>query len=55
MKATVAFTCAFLLPWVEFDAWPCELALEVILPELSKPDISAVVLQRAGCEVLIEP
>lgn len=51
----VGSTCTLLLPGVELDAWTCQLASKVILPEFSKPNISTVVLQRTGCEVLIEP
>jgi hypothetical protein len=32
-----------------------QLALEVIFPELSKPNVPPVVLQRAADEVAVEP
>lgn len=48
-------TCAFLQPRTFLQSVSAQLAGEVVLPELSKPDISPVVLQCAADEVTIKP
>lgn len=54
VKSTVAFpTCAFLGAAGSLAVHP-QLAAEVLLPELSEPDVPAVVGQRAALEVPVK-
>lgn len=48
-------TCAFLDAGSFLHGVPTQFALEIILPELCKPNISPVVLQRSADEVAIKP
>lgn len=40
----IKHTGAFLLVWVHFDPRPGKFTPEIILPELCKPNVSAIVL-----------
>ena len=51
----VSLTGALLQPRALLHRVPAELAAEVVLPELGKPDVPPVVLQRPADEVTIEP
>ena len=48
-------TCAFFEPGPFLHGVAAEFAAEVVLPELSKPDIPSVVFQRSADEVTIKP
>lgn len=47
-------TCAFLNARSLLQGMAAELAVEIVLPELRKPDISPVVLECAAGEVAIK-
>lgn len=51
---TCPLTCAF--PPTKFILYASagQLAFEVVLPELCKPDVSSVVLKRSRGEILVE-
>lgn len=48
-------TCALFQSGTFFHSVAAEFAAEVVFPELGKPDIPSVVLQRAADEVTIKP
>lgn len=48
-------TCALFQPGPFLQGVTAEFAAEVVLPELSKPDIPSVVFQRSADEVTIKP
>lgn len=47
-------TCTLLDPGSFLEGMAAKLAVEVVLPELGKPDVPAVVVQRAADEVAIK-
>lgn len=49
-----SLTCALPDPGSFLHSVPTELALEIVLPELCKPDIPPVVLQRPAVEVAVK-
>lgn len=55
LECPKAPTCAFFDAWSFLQGMPAEFALEVILPELGKPNISPVVVQGPADEIAIKP
>lgn len=49
-----SLTCALLDAGSFLHSVPTELALKIVLPELCKPDIPPVVLQRPAVEVAVK-
>lgn len=48
-------TCALFVPGPFLRSTSTQCAVEVVLPELSKPDIPSVVFQCSANEVTIKP
>lgn len=50
-----ALTCALLDSRPFLQGMPAQLAVKVVLPELSEPDVPPVVVQGATDEVAVKP